>query len=104
LKAGYVCKCDDYLVVLGCLTSTHGMFYSVLMVMHCLPAHMCVPEVMQHQTSPISPSMLAICSSYNMLFGFVSPSGTFLQNFWCVGTGIFRGLLGCPWGVSVYHL
>jgi len=74
------------------------------MVMHFLPAHMCVPEVMQHRTSPIRPSVLTICISYDIVFGLVSLSGTFLQNFWCVGTVIFRGLLGCPWGVSVYHL
>jgi len=57
------------------------MFYSVFMVLHFLPAHMCVPEVMQHRTSPISPSVLTICSSYDIVFGFVSSSDTFLQNF-----------------------
>jgi len=49
--------------------------------MHFLPAYVCVLEVMQHRISPISPSVLTFCSSYDIVFGFVSPSGTFLQNF-----------------------
>lgn len=42
---------------------------------------MCVLEVLQHRTSAISPSVLTVCSSYDRVLGFVSPSGTFLQNF-----------------------